>query len=253
MLKKLGFEKIALNIKELRLASKAVKRNLGENALWGVSPAGESRYYSNLRKLKNDNAFAVGITTGSGLGFNKGKELVRTPKTFGRIFARADQEKLNRYKHTYMLDSVLSFKGPKAARKIPEQFTNARMKEVNNRLAYLHEASEVKALKKLKKNVGGLVSNEVQTGLRGHVAPSVLLREHNAIVSMSNRPYKQIKDFLTTMRRGEGFSAKSRELKGVLPESFVYGASPRLSRHEIKRIDELFFNKNKKLFKENRL
>lgn len=74
----------------------------------------------------------------------------------------------------------------------------------------------------------------------GHNAPSVILREHNMLSSFTGMPRRDISVLRNLYRAKRTYDSTLPKLTSLMGESFDFGVSPRLSRHALRRINEIW-------------
>jgi hypothetical protein len=115
---------------------------------------------------------------------------------------------------------------------------------VLNRLFLLHEGFEAKALDRistqLKKQKAKLISSHLVARaslIGGHLSPAVILKEHNLIKTLDKEGIPKKEKIIRIFKKMRELDTTEKRLQELTGGKFIYGKSPRLSRHAIKKLE----------------
>ncbi len=212
ILNSLCMEKIAVNLKQLKKATTALKSKLIRR------PIG---FLSDVKRFSmSPNSLPVGM----------GLNATPTEKNLAnylKVISPVQKKMFNvPYRHIdkQLLGKIYQHKGGFSGDQFIKNIIKGKKnKEVLNRIGILHEGFELRA-----KPLGEFSS---------HVSPEVILKEHNILKTLPKR-YIGAKQTLQSLRfETYGFPE-------TIP-GFAIGESPRLSRHAIKRLSPILMKKYK--------
>ena len=220
----LGLEKKAVNLSQLRKANEVLKKNIVRGAI-------KSTPIDGLRASNIGSQLTRRGTSASTISPTISKASIEQQRVAFKAFKMKPskkQEKMmtdfgnvgkGRPNNALILMGHNGGMGAFSKIQIKNKLTS-KQKETFNRMVIEHEGFESRVKKPI--------------AITSHPSPEVLYREHNIVTTLP----KRLKPAGTVMRKARHMTNEDLGLN-IMHPNFKYGKSPRLSRHAIKRMNEL--------------